>query len=295
VFGHETAGVIVTVGELVNGWRVGDRVVAYHHIPCRNCFYCDRKFYAQCPRFKMTGTTAGFAPSGGGFAEFVLAKDWIVESGLVQIPEEVTFEEATFVEPVNCCMKAVNLMRSRQHRGSGVALVFGQGAMGLVIDQLLRGEQVKVIAIDPVEERLERAKAYEAQVARPTDDLVALAQKLTDDRGADAAILATDHPSALAQAIEATRPGARIVLFATTQLGKEQQVDVGNLCVLDKRVVGCYSTSYDLQDLAANCVFSRLIDVAGLIMHRLPLDDIQEAIAIASNPSASSLKVIVNP
>ncbi len=291
VFGHETAGVIAEVGEGVS-WQVGDRVVVHHHIPCLKCFYCERKFYAQCPQFKETGTTAGFEPSGGGFAEFVLARDWIVERGLVRIPDDVSFEEATFVEPVNCCLKAVQYARVRE---GDVALVFGQGAMGLALDQLLTLDDIRVVAIDPIAERLARARVFGAEALMPNDDVACFARQLTEGRGADVAMLATDHPSALEQAIEATRPGARIVLFAHTQVGTRAEVEVGNLCVLDKRLFGAYSASYDLQVRAAEVVFTGRVKVADLITHRFPLDEIGHAIAVASNPSASSLKVVVTP
>ena len=86
----------------------GDRVVAFHHIPCRDCFYCDRKLYAQCPVYKKVGITAGFEPAGGGFAQYVRVMDWIVERGVEKIPDGVCFERASLVEPVNTCHKAVD-------------------------------------------------------------------------------------------------------------------------------------------------------------------------------------------
>src|SRR5437868_9668580 len=105
IFGHETAGVVAAVGESVQGFKVRDRVMVFHHIPCGECFYCQRKVFAQCPVYKKVGCTAGFEPSGGGFAEYVRVMDWIVRRGLVKIPDRVSFEQAAFVEPVNTCLK----------------------------------------------------------------------------------------------------------------------------------------------------------------------------------------------
>ena len=105
IFGHETSGVVAKVGQGVNKFGVGDRVVVFHHIPCGECYYCRHKTFAQCETYKKVGCTAGFEPSGGGFAEYVRVMDWIVRQGTVHIPDGISFEQACFVEPVNTCMK----------------------------------------------------------------------------------------------------------------------------------------------------------------------------------------------
>ena len=97
IFGHETAGVVVEVGEGVTRFVPGDRVVAFHHIPCLDCFFCKRKLYAQCLVYKKVGITAGFEPAGGGFAQYIRVMDWIVERGVEKIPDGVSFEAASFV------------------------------------------------------------------------------------------------------------------------------------------------------------------------------------------------------
>src|SRR2546430_3860294 len=142
IFGHETSGMIAAVGSEVDGFAVGDRVMVFHHIPCRQCFYCQRKVFAQCPVYKRVGCTAGFEPSGGGFAEYVRVMDWIVSRGLVKIPDGVSFEQAVFVEPVNTCLKAVEALRL----GSGeTVLVIGQGPIGLMLASLARRAGARVI------------------------------------------------------------------------------------------------------------------------------------------------------
>ncbi len=110
IFGHEMSGTIVRVGEGVSSFAVGDRVMAYHHIPCGECYYCRKQTFAQCDVYKKVGCTAGFTPSGGGFAEYIRVMDWIVRRGLVKIPDEVSFEQAAFLEPVNTCYKAIQLL-----------------------------------------------------------------------------------------------------------------------------------------------------------------------------------------
>src|SRR6476469_1404800 len=92
IFGHETSGVVAAVGQNVHTFRPGDRVIVIHHIPCGECFYCQHKTFAQCATYKKVGCTAGFEASGGGFAEYVRAMDWIVEKGTVRIPDGVSYE-----------------------------------------------------------------------------------------------------------------------------------------------------------------------------------------------------------
>ena len=108
----------------------GDRVIAFHHIPCGECFYCRRKLYAQCPVYKKVGVTAGFEPAGGGFAEYVRVMDWIVRRGVEKFDGDVPFARACFVEPVNTCLKAVMRMEAQPDE---TALILGQGPIGLHI------------------------------------------------------------------------------------------------------------------------------------------------------------------
>src|SRR5439155_11126418 len=111
IFGHEIAGTIAALGAEVTGWRLGDRVAVHHHIPCGDCFYCARRAYAHCPTYRRTGTTAGFEPAGGGFAGYIRVMDWIVRRGMVLIPDGVSDEAASMIEPLNTCMKGVQVAR----------------------------------------------------------------------------------------------------------------------------------------------------------------------------------------
>src|SRR5579871_2033066 len=116
IFGHETAGTLVAVGVEVTGWQVGDRVVINHHVPClsSDCYFCLRHAFSQCPVYKKTGATAGFEPAGGGFAEYVRVLDWCAQGGMVRIPEDVSLEEASFVEPLNTCLKGIRMAQIQQ-------------------------------------------------------------------------------------------------------------------------------------------------------------------------------------
>jgi hypothetical protein len=146
------------------GWRrsppirPGDRVVVFHHIPCRQCYYCLHQTFAQCATYKKVGCTAGFEPSGGGFAEYVRVMDWIVEHGTVRIPEGVSFEQACFVEPVNTCMKGIEALRLQPGE---TVLTIGQGPIGIILSVLARRAGASVITSDLYPERLKIGKALD--------------------------------------------------------------------------------------------------------------------------------------
>src|SRR5215467_3839521 len=111
ILGHELAGTVVSAGPDVTKFKPGDRVMSFHHIPCQKCFYCERRLFSQCKQYKTTGLTAGFTPNGGGFGEYVKAMPWVAERGIIALPDNVSFEEATFLEPINTILKAVQKAR----------------------------------------------------------------------------------------------------------------------------------------------------------------------------------------
>src|SRR5438270_2247611 len=155
IFGHEIAGQVAATGAGVTGFKIGDRVMAFHHIPCGDCFYCQRKVFAQCPVYKKVGITAGFEPSGGGFAQYVRVMPWIVERGVIPIPDDVSYEQAAFMEPVNTCLKAIEEM----HLETGeVVLVIGQGPIGIILGVLAAQKGARVIGSDMFAQRLAVAR-----------------------------------------------------------------------------------------------------------------------------------------
>src|SRR6185312_16793286 len=157
IFGHEMAGQIVAVGDGVEKFEVGDRVMVFHHIPCGQCFYCKHKVFAQCPVYKKVGATAGFEPSGGGFAEYVRAMDWIVQRGVVKIPDGVSYEQASFIEPVNTCMKAMDTLRVQPGE---TVFVMGQGPIGIMLAVLAKREGATVVTSDLYSQRLTMSESY---------------------------------------------------------------------------------------------------------------------------------------
>ena len=297
IFGHETAGTIVAVGEGVQGYAVGERVMVFHHVPCGHCYYCRKRTYAQCAVYKKVGCTAGFEPSGGGFAEYVRVMDWIVQlGGVVKIPDGVPFEQAAFIEPVNTCLKAV---RNLQLAPDETVLVIGQGPIGILLAALALKTGATVLTSDLYAER--HRIAAEFGLSRPIDagkeDVVEVVKAATEGRGADAVILAVAGDPLIRTAIDAARCGGRVMLFAQTQRG-EATIDPAAICVDEKTLMGSYSASVDVQDEGARLVldgYTDGFDLTRLISHRFPLEQAAEAIAFASKPKADSMKVMIEP
>lgn len=293
IFGHEVAGTIAAVGSDVRRWKEGDRVVSFHHVPCGACFYCDRRLFSQCAAYKKVGLTAGFEPNGGGFAEYVRAMPWIVERGMVEIPEGISFEEATFVEPVNTCLKAVE--KARVEAGETVVVV-GQGPIGLLLMLLARRAGAHVLTTDPMAER--RAASECLGAAAAFDPLaVSVAEevrKLTAGRGADVVLVAVPLPAALPEALAIARPGGRVLLFAQNDPHMKIEFSAADVGVEEKEILGSYSAALDRQAESANLIFSRALPVSALITHRFSLEEFGAALSLAARPN-NSLKILVIP
>ncbi len=294
IFGHETAGVVVRVGTGVTAFQPGDRVMVFHHIPCRECYYCRTKTFAQCPVYKQVGCTAGFEPSGGGFSEYVRVMDWIIQrGGVVRVPDAISFERAAFIEPVNTCMKGVYGMGLEPGE---TVLVIGQGPIGIMLALLTQRMGAQVITSDLYSQRLTIAKAFglRAEIDASRMDAVRAMRERTEGRGADAVILAVGGSALIRTAMDAARPGGRIMLFAQTVRG-EATIDPAAICVDEKTLLGSYSASIDLQEETVNFVFSNEVDFERLISHRFPLSEAVEALQLAAHPQPDTMKLVIQP
>jgi L-iditol 2-dehydrogenase len=256
------------VGARVRGFAVGDRVALHHHVPCRDCHFCRHGAFAQCATYKRTGITAGFEPAGGGYAEYVRVMSFVLP-GVVKIPGRNSFLEGAMLEPVNTVLKAVE--RLRVLPGDAV-LVAGQGPIGLMFTRLLALRGVAVLATDLMPERLAWARRFGARWTARGDaaDLADSVARWTRRRGLDAAVVAVPSDAVVQQSLALVRGAGQILLFAHTKRGAMTEVDA-----------------------AAELVFGRELDVRPLITHQLPLAETAAAVALASRPQPTALKVVV--
>jgi len=293
IFGHETSGEIAAIGNGVPDFKVGNRVVVFHHIPCGECYYCRHKTFAQCETYKKVGCTAAFEPAGGGFAEYVRIMDWIVQGGTIPIPDDVSFEQACFVEPVNTCMKGIETLRLQSGE---TVLVIGQGPIGIILARLAQKAGASVITSDLYRQRLTISKTYGlgSSIDASRADTVKAVRELTEGRGADAVILAVGGNGLIRSAMDAVRPGGRVLLFVQTVRG-DTTIDPAGICVDEKTLLGSYSASIELQKDSVRFVMSREMDLQRLISHRFSLASSVEALNLAAHPQPDSMKIVIQP
>jgi L-iditol 2-dehydrogenase len=297
IFGHEMSGTIVATGRGMTRFGLGERVVVHHHVPCGECYYCRKQTPTQCALYKKVGVTAGFEPSGGGFAEYIRVMDWIAASrGVVRIPDGVPFEQAAFVEPVNTVLKGV---KSLELADDDTVLVIGQGPIGLMLAALARRTGARVLTSDLYPERHAIAARFGLHnpIHAGKENVVERVFQETDGRGADAVILAVGGNALIKTAMDAARPGGKVLLFAQTQHG-EAVIDPGAVCMDEKTLMGSYSSSFEILDEVTDLVFNSYrngFDLTQLISHRFPLEESVGAIEIASHPKADSMKIMLEP
>ena len=292
ILGHELAGTVVAIGRGVSKWKLGDRVMSFHHIPCGHCFYCQNRLFSQCQQYKTTGLTGGYTPNGGGFAQYVKAMPWVAERGVVALPDNVTFDEATFIEPINTIVKAVQ--KARIAAGETV-LIAGCGPIGLQLLMVANLSGAKLYTSDPMAVR--RAKSLTLGAVESFDPsngkLVEEIRARTGGRGADAVLVAVAHPSVVTDALAVARPGGRILLFAANDPVTRIEFPAAAVGIDEKEILGSYSAAVDIQESAAALVLQKKLPVMDIVTHRFPLARIQEALELAAHPTEESLKILI--
>jgi len=288
ILGHEVAGEVVDVGCQVTDFAKGDRIIAHHHVSCRRCFYCKNGLETLCEYYPKSNLDPC------GFAEFFRIPQALVNGGAVyKLPESVTFEEGSQVEPTACCIRG--LRKTGIDPGTSAA-VFGVGPVGLSYVQLLKLHGASPIcAVDLIEERLQAAKRLGAEVTlTPTDDNpVEAIGAATDGRGVDHAIVATSNPKAIEQAVRSVRKGGHVLLFGVPARGSSLLVDLDDLFLREVSLQSSYSTSETEMRIALEMIKAGRFQSSSIITHRLELNKISEAFRLAESGS-QVLKVVVH-
>jgi L-iditol 2-dehydrogenase len=282
VFGHEVVGDVVEVGEGARGFAPGDRVVAAHHVPCGECHYCRRGSESMCRDFKRSNLDPG------GFAEFVRVPAANVRAATFSVPAHLSDEEASFVEPLACCLRAVE--RARVEPGD-TALVVGLGSIGCLLVQLLRRAGAAVVGADQDPERAALARGFGVEAALPAE-AAALARRVSDGRGADHVIVTGGGAAVLPWATEAARDGGAIHYFAGGA-GEALPIALQTLYHRELTISATYSSSPATLARAFWLIAAGKVDVERLVSHRLPLERLAEGVELMRRRAA--LKVYVTP
>ena len=287
VLGHEISGVVEEAGAGVEGFAVGDRVVATHHVPCNTCRYCLTDRHSVCDTLKATH----FDP--GGFSELVRLPAINVDRGTFKLPDQVSFEEASFVEPLACAVRALRI--ARLEPGQSVA-VLGSGISGVLFIQLARALGAgPIIATDIDEHRLTEAGRFGADAALPADsDVAAGIREANDGRLAERVFVCTGALPAIKQALGCVDRGGTMMWYAPADPGVTFEFPLLEVWANGTNLVHSYAGPPADMQTALDLIAARRVDVAGMVTHRLGLAETQQGFDMVIE-GGDSLKVVVEP
>ena len=287
VLGHEITGEVVEVGEGVESFRVGDRVFSSHHVPCGKCRYCVAGHESVCDLLRTTR----FDP--GGFAEYIRVPKINVELGTLRIPDTITFDEGSFIEPLACVVRAQRFARLSV---SQTVLIVGSGISGLMHIQLARARgAARVIATDVSEFRLKAAAQFGAHATlHGSEDVPARVRELNEGRPADLVIVCTGAMPAIQQAIRSVDRGGTLLFFAPTAAGVDVSIPLFDYWRDEISVITSYAGSgKDLED-SMELIREKKVRVGEMVTHRLSLADAVRGFELTAR-GQDSIKVILDP
>lgn len=287
VLGHEIAGDIVEIGKDVKNWRIGDRVVVTHHVPCNTCKYCLNDHHSVCETLRQTN----FYP--GGFAEYVRVPEINVDRGTLKLPEHVTYEQGSFTEPLACVVRS---MRNSGLKTGQNVLILGAGIAGILNLKMARHLGAKtIIMTDISEERLEMARRFGADYAlSANEDVPRRVRELLHSDGADQVIVCSGAVSAFAQGISSVDRGGTVMFFACPRPDEPIPVNVNKLWRNEVMMMTSYAGApRDLKE-ALDLISTGKIIVDDMITHRLPLAETQKGFELMLK-GGKSLKIIIEP
>jgi len=286
--GHEPSGEIVGVGDLVSGYSVGDRVFVHHHVPCYSCHYCRHGDYTMCTMFH----SSNLEPCG--LSEEILVPGWNVSrGGVIRLPSNVTFEKAALIEPLACCIRALD--KSRIQKGDDVA-IFGAGPAGIMLALLAQSIGCgKIFLIDINQFRLDLAEKHfqvECFNISKQPDAEKSIRGATDGRGVDISVVATSNPQAVVKAFSLTRRAGKIILFGVPGKGTQLALDASLVYSNEWSLVPSYAASEIETNQSCRLLNNNRIEMDWIITHRFGLNQAEEAIRCA-HEAKDSMKVVV--
>jgi L-iditol 2-dehydrogenase len=287
VLGHEIAGEIAEIGEGVGRYKIGDRVFVSHHIPCNTCHYCLMGYHTACE----TLHTTNYDP--GGFAEYIRVPKLNVDRGVFLLPEELSFEDGVFIEPLACVVRG---QRVANLQAGQSLLILGSGISGLLHILLARTLGAgRIIATDASDYRLQTAKAFGADaVLHAAEDIPESVRRINKGRLADLVIVCTGAPAAFSQALKAVDRGGTILCFATTEPDVELSVPLNEFWRNEIKLMPSYGNSPLDATVAIELIRSGRVPLGNMITHRFPLDKAGDGFRLVAE-GGESLKVVIEP
>jgi len=288
VLGHEPAGIIVEAGKNVKGFKVGDRVFVHHHVACLTCHFCINGDYTMCPQFSQTHIEPG------GFAEYFKVPAPNLQIDTLKLPSDLSYEEATLIEPVGCCIRAQNKVGIR--KGDSIAII-GAGPSGIIHAMLAQiSGASQVLITDLVDYRLKMAERFGADLTinPKQENLVERVRKATEGRGADVVIVTAPNVKAVEEGIQVARRGGKLLLFAPTQPDQYARLSPHRLFFSEISVIPSYSVSHIETRTALQLISSGRIKAKELITHRFPLSQTLDAFQTAAKSKECLKSIVLN-
>jgi len=287
VLGHEIAGEITETGKDVKRYKVGDRVFVSHHIPCNTCYYCLGGHHTACETLHSTN----YDP--GGFAEYVRVPELNVDRGVFLLPDEVSFDEGTFIEPLACVIRG---QRVANIQPGQAMLILGSGISGILHLLLARTLGAgRIITTDISEYRLKMARRFGADAAiHAREDVPGIFRRLNDNRLADLVIICNGAPSSFSQALQSVDRGGTVLFFAPTEPGVDIPVPVNDFWRNEIKLMPSYGSSPSDIIVAMEIIRAGRVPVRELITHRLSLKETGLGFQLVAG-AGESLKVIIEP
>ena len=290
-FGHECTGIIAEVGPGADPkWNVGDRVVVTHHVPCNTCNACIRGHTTACDTLHTTKFKKGY----GAFAEYVVLPEINVDRGILRLPESVSFDAGTFVEPLGSVVRGQQWAPTSDGRS---VLIIGAGITGLLHLQAARLSGAGFIAVsNPSPERLVIARKFGADATiSATEDVPGRFKELNGGLGADTVIMTAPVPVAVKQSLEAVGPGGTILFFAPTNPEIRSEINLWNLWQKEVTITHSYGADFHNLSTALKWIRYNRVNVTDMITHVFPLQKTVEGFLLTARHRDGSLKVIIHP
>ncbi|MEW6674674.1 MAG: alcohol dehydrogenase catalytic domain-containing protein [Nitrospirota bacterium] len=298
VLGHEPAGEIVELGRevsenLKNFWSIGDRVFTHHHAPCFACRFCRRSDYVQCETWKNTKIIPG------GISEYILIPETNLENDTLKLPENVSFEDGTLIEPTACVVKGLKRAGLASKKSSlyrSNVLVIGLGVMGQIHIMLaLEYGAGKIIGADMIPYRLKKAKEFGADevIDASRYNLTEILKEITAGEMADLVVVGPNSAEAMEEGISCVGAGGTVLFFTPARMGERLTIDPNYLYFRDINIVTSYSCGPTDTAEALKLIAEGVVRAEKLVTHRFPIEKTPEAFKLTSQAHDSLKSIII--